>query len=60
MSTLSLQTHMQAIAALVAAGKVKCVCSQNVDCLHLRSGIDRAVLCELHGNCFAERCEACK
>mmetsp|Transcript_25737 Transcript_25737/g.69860 ORF Transcript_25737/g.69860 Transcript_25737/m.69860 type:complete len:772 (+) Transcript_25737:32-2347(+) len=52
-------THM-AIAALVAAGKVKCVCSQNVDCLHLRSGISRSLLAELHGNCFAERCEACK
>ncbi|EFJ49104.1 hypothetical protein VOLCADRAFT_59916, partial [Volvox carteri f. nagariensis] len=52
-------THM-AIAALVAAGKVPYVCSQNVDSLHLWSGVPRNRLAELHGNCFAERCTQCR
>lgn len=48
-------THM-ALAGLMRAGKLSYVCSQNVDSLHLRSGIPRSKLAELHGNCFAERC----
>eukprot|EP00798_Chlamydomonas_sp_ICE-L_P021068 gene21068-27948_t len=52
-------TH-QAIAGLVQAGKGTYVCSQNVDCLHLRSGIPRPKIAELHGNCFAERCSICR
>jgi len=51
-------TH-QIIAELVREGYVTQVVSCNVDCLHLKSGIPRHKLAELHGNCFAERCETC-
>lgn len=49
----------QALLALVQAGKVSHIVSQNVDGLHLRSGVPRARLAELHGNCFVERCALC-
>ncbi|KAJ9522132.1 hypothetical protein QJQ45_005158 [Haematococcus lacustris] len=49
-------THM-VISTLVALGKARYVCSQNVDSLHLRSGVPRPALAELHGNCLAERSE---
>lgn len=51
-------THM-ALVALQKNGFVKYVVSCNVDCLHLRSGLPRDKLAELHGNCFAERCKQC-
>lgn len=51
-------THM-ALAALVGAGYAKLVVSQNVDGLHLRSGIARDKLSEIHGNIFMEKCEKC-
>ena len=50
----------QALVALLDMGKLKYIASQNVDGLHLRSGIPRSHLAELHGNCFAERCSKCK
>ena len=52
-------THM-ALVALREAGYVRFLVSCNVDCLHLRSGYPRECLAELHGNCFAERCERCE
>ncbi|KAF8062076.1 SRT1 [Scenedesmus sp. PABB004] len=52
-------TH-QVLVGLLAAGRLTYVCSQNVDSLHLRSGVPREQLAELHGNCFAERCKKCK
>ncbi|KAF6263087.1 SIR2-family protein HDAC1 [Scenedesmus sp. NREL 46B-D3] len=52
-------TH-QALLGLMQSGKLQYICSQNVDSLHLRSGVPRSQLAELHGNCFAERCKKCK
>ena len=49
----------QALLALLRMGKLRYIVSQNVDGLHLRSGVPRAQLAELHGNCFVERCERC-
>ena len=49
----------QALVALHTAGKLRYTVSQNVDGLHLRSGLPRDRLAELHGNCFAERCGRC-
>ena len=49
-------THA-ALVQLHRSGYVKYVVSCNVDSLHLRSGLPRTALAELHGNCFAERCE---
>ena len=53
------KSHM-AISKLVDLDKVKFVVSQNIDGLHLRSGLARNKLAELHGNMFVERCNTCK
>lgn len=49
-----------ALKALVEAGKVQFIVSQNIDGLHLKSGLPRHYLAELHGNMFLEQCLKCK
>lgn len=51
--------HM-VIAGMVREGFVSHIVSQNVDNLHLLSGVPRAQLSELHGNLFLEQCAECK
>ncbi|KAL5974371.1 ditrans,polycis-polyprenyl diphosphate synthase [Asimina triloba] len=51
-------THM-ALVELEKAGILKFIISQNIDSLHLRSGIPREKLAELHGNSFRELCPSC-
>ncbi|CAO1393106.1 unnamed protein product [Diamesa tonsa] len=52
-------TH-RALKLLLDKGYIKFIVSQNIDGLHLRSGVARQHLAELHGNMFIEECEKCK
>ncbi len=49
-----------AIAELQKLGKLKFLISQNVDNLHLKSGIRPDLLAELHGNMTKMRCQRCE
>jgi len=51
--------HM-AIVALQGLGKLDFLISQNVDNLHLKSGIHPDLLAELHGNVTKLRCSHCE
>lgn len=52
-------TH-RALTALTRAQRLQFVISQNIDGLHLRSGLSRAHLAELHGNMFVDQCSVCQ
>lgn len=58
-AALPTKTHM-AIKTLVANGSVQYIVSQNIDGLHLKSGLSRKNLSELHGNMFIEQCNKCR
>lgn len=48
-----------AVKQLVDSGLVQFVISQNIDGLHMRSGLPRMNLAELHGNMFVDCCNTC-
>lgn len=50
----------RAIVELQKLSKLKFLISQNVDNLHLRSGIRPELLAELHGNVSKLRCQSCQ
>jgi NAD-dependent deacetylase len=50
----------RAIVELQNLGKMAFLISQNVDNLHLKSGIKPEILAELHGNLAKVRCVACE
>lgn len=49
-----------AIVELQKLGKMKFLISQNVDNLHLKSGIRPELIAELHGNMTKVRCQRCE
>ncbi|KAI0988437.1 hypothetical protein GJ496_002831 [Pomphorhynchus laevis] len=51
-------THF-AIRAMTEKELVDMTISQNVDGLHLKSGLNKSKLIELHGNMYIEKCDRC-
>ncbi|MBU4317591.1 MAG: hypothetical protein KKF30_09980 [Proteobacteria bacterium] len=48
-----------AILELQKLGKLRFLISQNIDNLHLKSGVDPEYIAELHGNLTKQRCRKC-
>ncbi|XP_063539989.1 NAD-dependent protein deacetylase Sirt6 [Cydia strobilella] len=53
------KTHL-ILKKLVECDRVHYIVSQNIDGLHLKSGLPRDYLSELHGNMFVDECNLCK
>ncbi|XP_025833249.1 NAD-dependent protein deacetylase Sirt6 [Agrilus planipennis] len=53
------KTHM-ALKKLADIGYIHYIVSQNIDGLHLKTGICRELIAELHGNMFVEKCNTCE
>lgn len=53
------KTHM-ALKKLIDDGHVQYIITQNIDGLHLKSGVCRKYIAELHGNMFIEQCNLCE
>ena len=53
------KSHM-AISKLLEMNMAQFLVSQNIDGLHMRSGIPREKIAELHGNMFVDACKTCR
>lgn len=53
------KTHL-ILKKLIEFKKIHYIVSQNIDGLHLKSGLSRKHLAELHGNMFIDECNICK
>lgn len=58
-SAIPSKTH-RALKLLLDRGFIKFIISQNIDSLHMRSGVRRNNLAELHGNVLIDECPKCK